>query len=479
MKFFQVKDLRNEVQSWKDQDLSQEQMLARMDQIIAKSGHTQKGNDQRLTYEYIKDQIEKRGFTGAEMADDILKSLEGAKPKERMSASPLRQKLEAMREAEAEAALEAAKAAGAPTPEKPAAPADAKPPAMTGDQTFYTRSDPSMPLDPDSKIAGMIFNKSIALKDLDSLAADITRLRQGGYELTEQDHAALNKMSGGLRQYPGTEEFRDDVDRVMAAANDPIQPAPDAQRLRRAPATQQEPEKPATTIITDEPLGPAAQPQTQPTTPSAPPMTSTPSATPTQFSGPLAIRGTGNALVFENHDDVLKAQKYMKQLGIECGPLDGIEGPLTRGGLFKYMEAKFPGRDLSKITMDEVLEDMKLKVEGPQADPAKAAPDDAYADMVARWNRQHPPEYTIDGFDINSEPESAQNKGTTVYVKASDPAGRDGIFHGNGTRVGADQFNAEASKLEAAQPEAVLSNAVIKEDADLKTSNTSNIPIPT
>lgn len=84
-----------------------------------------------------------------------------------------------------------------------------------------------------------------------------------------------------------------------------------------------------------------------------------------QPSGPRpAMIRSGNA-VAKYDAQVLEAQKLMKERGIDAGPLDGKEGPLTRAGIEKY--AQETGKDPKTMTLAGMIEDMKANPKKPEA----------------------------------------------------------------------------------------------------------------
>ncbi|MCC6598364.1 MAG: hypothetical protein IT559_06210 [Alphaproteobacteria bacterium] len=101
-----------------------------------------------------------------------------------------------------------------------------------------------------------------------------------------------------------------------------------------------------------------------PTTPGVKPaLPETFNAAATQVTDPAsrpAITLSGNQVAAQNAD-VLKAQTTLAEMGINVGPLDGKEGPLTRAAIEKYAEIhKLDPREMTLASLNEHMEETKL-----------------------------------------------------------------------------------------------------------------------
>jgi hypothetical protein len=193
--------------------------------------------------------------------------------------------------------------------------------------------------DPNSKVASLIFGQEIYLDEIEDLRRKITGEVDCDYQLTDDDRLALTSLYGAVKKN-GTPEQLAQVAEIMTTLGVEI-PKADMDAPPLAPITSAPP--PDATI-----------------TPPAITMTSA-----------LAMKGKDNEVIRPASDEVRQMQAYMTAMGVNCGPLDGLEGPKTRGGLKQYIEAHkddpaFKGKDPSQITMSDVLEHMKAESQTPE-----------------------------------------------------------------------------------------------------------------
>lgn len=119
-----------------------------------------------------------------------------------------------------------------------------------------------------------------------------------------------------------------------------------------------------------------------------------------------AITLSGKAVAAYN-DQVLEAQKLMKERGIDPGPLDGKEGPLTREAIKKYAEDT--GQDPKAITLDGMIKEMQENAPKAPEVAANAGPADGKPAAVVQ---------------APETPSNAERSGGTVFTRTDPDTGK-------------------------------------------------------